>query len=337
MTSASVHPFEHLTPQALLDALDPAGFRGDGRVLQLNSYENRVFQVRLEDASAVVVKFYRPERWTDAQILEEHAFALELTAAEVPVIAPVPMADGQTLAHTVIAGQPFRFAVYASRSGHGPELDDPQTLSWMGRFIGRMHSVGISRAFSARRTLNPSTYGHAARDVIVALGLIPEDLAPAWVRACDAALTVIDDTFSNHPPSLLRVHGDCHPGNILWREQGPHVVDLDDACMGPAVQDLWMLLSGSRPTMQAQLATVLAGYRQFMDFDPRELALIEPLRSLRMIHHSAWLAQRWHDPAFPAAFPWFGSTAYWREQTAQLHEQLQAMSEPPLVLQRLDD
>lgn len=331
------HPYDRLTPQAVLDALDSAGLHGDGRLLQLNSYENRVFQVFLEDGSAIVAKFYRPGRWTDAQILEEHAFALELAAAEVPVVAPLVLDGGATLVHTTLDGQPFRFAAYPRRAGRGPELEDLETLRWLGRFIGRLHAVGAERPFATRRRLDPQTFGHAARDRILALDLIPPAQLDGWRRACDAALEAIDAAFvAVQPLSIIRLHGDCHPGNILWREEGPHIVDLDDACNGPAIQDLWMLLSGSPAAMRSQLAAVLAGYRQFRRFDARELALIEPLRTLRMIHHSAWIAERWNDPAFPAAFPWFGGPGYWGQQTTQLHEQVEAMAEPPLELGPVD-
>jgi len=331
-----LHPFDRLSPQAVLDALDEVGLRGDGRLLQLNSYENRVFQVFLEDGSAVVAKFYRPERWTDAQILEEHAFAIELARAEVPVVAPLVLADGTTLAHRTIDTQPFRYAAFARHAGRAPELEDLDTLRWIGRFIGRLHAVGERRPFATRRTLNAQTFGHAARDRVLALDMIPPAQEPGWRAACDTAIAAVEEAFEAVQPSQLRLHGDCHPGNILWRDTGPHLVDLDDACMGPAVQDLWMLLSGDREAMGLQIAAVLAGYRQFQSFNLRELALIEPLRTLRMIHHSAWLAERWSDPAFPAAFPWFGTSGYWGQQTTQLREQLEAMAEPPITPADID-
>lgn len=335
--TAAQHPYEQLTPQAVLDALDAVGYRGDGRLLQLNSYENRVFQVMLEDGGAVVAKFYRPGRWSDAQIQEEHEFALALNAAEVPVIAPSVLPDGGTLAHARVGEQPFRYAIYPRRAGHGPELDDPETLRWLGRFIGRLHAVGTQQAFSHRRTLNAETFGHAALRRLAALDLIPPAQLDGWQRSSERAMVAIDAAFAAaSTPRSLRLHGDCHPGNILWRHEGPHVVDLDDACTGPAIQDLWMLLSGTPDAMRRQLSAVLEGYRQFSRFDTRELALIEPLRTLRMIHHSAWLAERWTDPAFPAAFPWFGTPGYWGQQITQLNEQIEAMAEDPLDLNWLD-
>ena len=337
---AAAHPFDRLTPQAILDALDAVGQRGDGRLLQLNSYENRVFQVMLEDGGAVVAKFYRPGRWSDAQITEEHRFAADLAAAELPVVAPLILADGQTLAHALIDGQPFRLAVYPRRSGHGPELDQPETLRWLGRFIARLHAVGEQQAFSHRRTLDAATFGHAALARLLALDIIPPAQLPGWRSTCQQALAAVNAALAAVPSDVLRLHGDCHPGNILWRDEGegggPHIVDLDDAVMGPAIQDLWMLLSGSPDAMCGQMAAVLQGYRQFRTFDLRELALIEPLRTLRMVHHSAWLAERWGDPAFPAAFPWFGDAGYWGQQTVQLQEQIEAMAAPPLDLAWLD-
>ncbi len=336
----AAHPFDRLTPQAVLDALDGCGLRGDGRLLQLNSYENRVFQVFLEDGGVVVAKFYRPGRWTDLQIAEEHAFAADLAAAEVAVVAPMVLggagpAGAATLATVQVDGEPFRVAAYPRRSGHGPELDDAATLRWLGRFLGRLHAVGEQRPFTHRRTLDAATFGHGAVQRVIDLDAVPPAQLPAWRDAAGRALAQVDAAFAACPAQRLRIHGDCHPGNILWRNpdaggHGPHLVDLDDAVMGPAVQDLWMLLSGEPDAMAAQLAAVLQGYRQFRRFDHRELALIEPLRTLRMLHHSAWLAERWCDPAFPAAFPWFGTAGYWGQQAQQLREQIEAMAQPPL-------
>ena len=336
----SSHPFDHLTPQAVLDALDDVGLRGDGRLLQLNSYENRVFQVMLEDGGAVVAKFYRPGRWSDAQIAEEHHFAAELAAAEVPVVAPLPLSDGTTLGHALLDGQPFRLAAYPMRSGHGPELEDRATWRWLGRFIARLHGVGQQRPFLHRRTIDATTFGHEPLARLLALDLIPPAQRDAFESICRQALARVDTAMAAVPARPLRLHGDCHPGNILWRDEGdrggPQIVDLDDAVTGPAIQDLWMLLSGDAAAMRSQMAAVLQGYRQFRAFDTQELALIEPLRTLRMLHHSAWLAERWDDPAFPIAFPWFGTAGYWGQQTTQFREQIEAMAQPPLDLDGLD-
>ncbi|MCA0240353.1 MAG: serine/threonine protein kinase [Proteobacteria bacterium] len=325
--------YQALTPALVLDALDAAGLRPDGRLLQLNSYENRVYQAFLEDGQAVVAKFYRPGRWSDEQILEEHAFALELAAAEVPVIAPLqlPAADGSatTLARWQPApGQPaYRYSVSPRCAGREPELEQPETLHRLGRFIGRLHAVGRRQPFQHRVTLDPARDGPAALQRVLALDVLSPHEQPAWLDAARRALDALLAAFDRHGPlQRLRLHGDCHLGNVLWRDAGPHVVDLDDACMGPAVQDLWMLVSGDAATMAAQLNRLLAGYEEWCDFDPRERRLIEPLRTLRMLRHSAWLAERWIDPAFPAAFVEFGTPAYWSQQTAQLREQVEAMA-----------
>ena len=330
------HPFDQLTPQAVLDALALAGLYGDGRLLQLNSYENRVFQVMLEDGGAVVGKFYRPGRWRDEQIQEEHDFARQLAAADLPVVAPLPLQpDGRSLLDVPAGEQVFRLAVYPRCAGQGPDLEQPDTLRWLGRLLGRLHAVGAQQPFVHRRSLNPVTFGHAARQRLLDMDLLPPAQGSAWAESSAHALGAIDAAFAACPAGQLRLHGDCHPGNILWRRPdaggaGPHIVDLDDAVMGPAVQDLWMLLSGDHAAMRSQLQPLLAGYRQFSRFDLRELALIKPLRTLRMLHHSVWLAERWADPAFPAAFPWFGSPAYWGQQTMELREQIEAMAQPPL-------
>ena len=345
-TSAPQAHYAGLGPQQVLGALDAAGLRGDGRLLQLNSYENRVFQVMLEDGRAVVAKFYRPGRWTDAQILEEHAYALQLAAAEVPVVPPwvLQPADerlqlqGQpaTLAtwHDV-DGTAYRFAVAERRAGREPELDDPAVLAQLGRFIGRLHAVGRQGRFAHRERLAPADAARAVQALIDADIVTPAE-RPAWQASAEAAAAAVAMAFERVTASgalaTLRLHGDCHIGNVLWRPGSaegdpgrPHIVDLDDALQGPAVQDLWMLVSGDAPTMARQFDVLLRGYEDFSDFDDRERALIEPLRTRRMLRHSAWLAARWSDPTFPIHFPWFGSAAYWSQQTTLLREQLELM------------
>jgi len=324
-------PYEGLTPDAVLDALQSIGLRGDGRLLTLNSYENRVFQVGLEDDSYVVAKFYRPERWSDAQILEDHAFSLELSQREIPVVAPLEI-NGATLHHFADS----RFAAFPRRGGRAPELEDDKVLEWIGRFLGRIHAVGATRAFKVRPALNVETFGREPRNWLLASGMIPEDLKDSWLTTIDLALRTVENHFQIRETRLLRLHGDCHAGNILWTEGGnttqggPHFVDLDDARTGPAVQDLWMLLAGDRAGATKQLRALLEGYEQFHTFDREELGLIEPLRTLRLIHYSAWLARRWEDPAFPAAFPWFGTQRYWQDRILELREQTSNMDEAPL-------
>jgi Ser/Thr protein kinase RdoA (MazF antagonist) len=338
--ASSGHPYEALGPDTVLDALASVGLYGDGRLLALSSYENRVYQVHLEDGTAVVAKFYRPGRWSDAQIAEEHAFAAELMAAEVPVIGPLAL-EGATLHH--FGG--FAFSVSPRRGGRAPELDDFEVLEWIGRFLARIHTVGAARPFVQRPALDLQSFGTAQRDWLLGHEMIPLDVQSAWAAACATALDMIAKSDLPAGPTAaaktssiktIRLHGDCHPGNILWTPAdlpgaGPHFVDLDDARTGPAVQDLWMLLSGERAQRTAQLGALVDGYEEVRNFDRRELALIEPLRTLRLIHYSAWLARRWDDPIFPINFPWFGTSDYWKSQVLMLNEQIEAMAEEPLM------
>ncbi|MDR6857664.1 serine/threonine protein kinase [Variovorax guangxiensis] len=338
MTSAEkatgAHPYESLTPDVVLDALARFGLYGDGRLMALNSYENRVYQAHLEDGRAVVLKFYRPGRWSDTQIAEEHRFSAELAAAEIPAVAPLAL-EGATLHHH--GG--FAFSVSPYRGGRQPELDDFEVLEWVGRFLARIHTVGAARPFVERPALDLQSFGLASRDWLLEHEMIPLDVQRDWEKACSEAFEMIAltalgaDTYTEL--QKLRLHGDVHPGNILWTptdrpDGGPHFVDLDDTRTGFAVQDLWMLLSGDRRQRTAQLSGLLEGYEQFRPFDRRELALIEPLRTLRQIHYSAWLARRWRDPIFPINFPWFGSSDYWKEQIQMLQDQCEAMAEEPL-------
>ena len=336
----AIHAYEPLTPDVVLDALASVGLLGDGRLMALSSYENRVYQVHLESpvgsaelaGDIVVVKFYRPGRWSDAQIIEEHEFAAELMAAEIPVVGALAL-KGSTLNHF----NGFSFSVSPSRGGRRPELEDLDVLEWIGRFLARIHTVGAASSFVHRPALNLQTFGYDSRDILLAGGYLPLDMESRWRTAFEEAMKVAKDVFDNAGDiGQLRLHGDCHPGNILWTPEGlplagPHFVDLDDARSGPAVQDLWMLMSGDRAQQTRQLGALVDGYDEFGEFDRRELALIEPLRTLRLIHYSAWLAQRWHDPIFPINFPWFGSSDYWKGQVDMLVEQTEAMQAPPLV------
>jgi len=322
-------PFSSLTPDFVLNALDSLGLRSDGRLLALNSYENRVYQIGMEDAAPLVAKFYRPNRWTDAAILEEHAFVLALAEREIPVVPPLLLNEGRTL-HTF---EGFRFAVFAKQGGRAPELDDSQTLEWMGRFIGRIHAVGTLQPFRERPALDVASFGEEPSQFLLSQGFIPLELVEAYRSVVAQALDGVRRCYERAGKvRSLRLHGDCHVGNVLWTERGPHFVDFDDSRMGPAVQDLWMLLSGERADMTRQMTDLLAGYKCFYDFDPSELHLIEALRTLRLIHYSAWLARRWDDPAFPAAFPWFNTQRYWQDRILELREQIALMDEAPLVI-----
>ena len=325
MTQAATS-YATLSPDMVLDALDSVGLRGDGRLLALNSYENRVYQIGIEDGPPLVAKFYRPGRWSDAQILEEHAFVAELVEREIPVV-PAMALDGATLSH--FGG--FSFAVCARHGGRAPELEDRDTLEWMGRFLGRIHAVGALKPYELRPTLDLQSFGIAPRDFLLSHDFIPPELAAAWRSVVEQALDGVRGCYERAGAlKTLRLHGDCHVGNVLWTDDGPHFVDFDDSRSGPAVQDLWMLLSGERADMVRQLSDLLAGYEDFCEFDPRELNLIEALRTLRLIHYSGWLASRWDDPAFPAAFPWFNTQRYWQDRILELREQVALMDEAPL-------
>ena len=326
METPAPHPFASLTPECVLDALDSVGQFADGRLLALNSYENRVYQIGMEDGAPVVAKFYRPERWSDAAILEEHAFVAELFEREIPVV-PALTLNGATL-HS-FGG--FRFAVFPRRGGRAPELDDPAVLEWTGRFIGRIHAVGTLATYTQRPALTLDTFGREPRNYLLANGFIPPELLAAYTSVIDQALDGVQRCYERAGESaVLRLHGDCHASNVLWTGDGPHFVDFDDSRTGPAIQDLWMLLSGERVDMVRQMGDILAGYEDFCDFSPRELYLVEALRTLRLIHYSAWLARRWDDPAFPAAFPWFNTQRYWQDRILELREQVALMDEPPL-------
>ena len=318
--------YDILTPDLILDAVEAQGFRCDGRLLALNSFENRVYQVWREDGSALVAKFYRPARWSEGALRDEHAFALELAEREIPVVAPLACAGGTLFEH---GG--FHFALYPRRPGRTPELEDPETLRWLGRFVARMHAVGALRRFEYRPTLDVVSFGREPFRFVMEHDFVPDELRATYASVVEDVLERVERAYERAGRvRSLRLHGDCHGGNILWTAEGPHFVDLDDARMGPAVQDLWMWLSGERTSMQAQLGAILAGYREFNDFNPAELWLVEALRTLRLIHYSGWLAQRWDDPTFPMNFPFFNTQRYWQDQILALREQAAALDEPPL-------
>ncbi len=333
MTPSDPHPYSRLTPDVVLNAIDALGLRCDGRLLALNSYENRVYQVGQDEGSPIVAKFYRPDRWTDAQILEEHAFGAELDAAEIPVVAP--LAIGGITLHRF---EDFRVAAFPRKGGRAPELEDETTLEWLGRFIGRIHALGATKPFRDRPAFDIASFGEEPRAFLLENGFIPADLVASWTSVADQALEGVRGAFQRAGSyASIRLHGDCHAGNVLWTPStgngigGPHFVDLDDARMGPAVQDFWMLISGDRRSMSRQLGRLLKGYEDFAEFDDRELQLVEPLRTLRLLHYSAWIARRWNDPAFPIAFPWFNTVRYWQDRVLELREQVAAMQEPALV------
>ena len=318
-----------LDPDTILGAIDRVGFRANGRLLALNSYENRVYQVGIDDEQFLIAKFYRPGRWSDAAILEEHLFCRELVEHQIPVVAPLQNPDG----HTLHEFRGYRFSLYPRQGGRWPNLDKPEHLEWMGRLLGRLHSVGALRVFQHRPSLSIETFGVTSYQFLLERAFLPHHLELAYRSLAEDLLKQIR-TCWEYAGKLqsIRLHGDCHPGNILWTDDGPHFVDLDDCRMGPAIQDLWMLLSGERHEMEEQLSRIVAGYSRFADFKPAQLHLLEALRTLRMLHYAAWLARRWDDPAFPQAFPWFGSSRYWENHILSLREQAAALDEPPLSI-----
>lgn len=324
----SGHPYERLTPDVVIDAVESRGYLSDARILALNSYENRVYQVGIEDQTPIIAKFYRPARWQDEQILEEHQFTAQLLDLEVSVVPPLADEHGNTL----FTYKDFRFSLYLRQGGQAPELDNFDHLLTIGRVIARMHAYGKVSAFKHRPTLDIQSYAINSAEYLMSSGFIPASLEEAYRTLSRDLITKVESAFARVDYTPIRIHGDCHPGNILWRQDAPHFVDFDDARNGPAIQDLWMLLSGDRQQKTEQISEVLEGYREFCDFNLAELALIEPLRTLRIIHYSAWLARRWHDPAFPMTFPWFNTERYWAEHILELREQMAALDEPTLAI-----
>ncbi len=324
----SPHPYSRLTPDLVIDTIESLGYWSDARILGLNSYENRVYQVGIEDQQPLIAKFYRPARWSDEQILEEHSFTAELADSDISVVPPLSNEQGETL----FEYQGFRFALYPRQGGHAPELDNFDQLLSLGRALGRIHARGQARDFQYRPNLDIQSYAIDSAAFLLTNDFIPRDLRPAYETLSRDLIEHCQQIIERTPTNSLRLHGDCHPGNILWRADVPHFVDFDDARTGPAIQDLWMLMSGDRGQQTAQLSEILEGYREFCDFDLAELNLIETLRSLRIMHYSAWLARRWGDPAFPHNFPWFNSERYWAEHILELREQFAAIQEPALSI-----
>jgi len=320
-------PYERLTPDLIIAAVESCGFECTGSILGLASYENRVYQIGVTDGF-VVTKFYRPARWPTDAILEEHDFALELAAQQIPVVPPL-VRDGESLHER----EGYRFAVYERRGGRWPELGSSEDREWLGRFLGRIHAVGATRKFKARPTLDRKEMGARAAKQVLAGDWLPPHLVASYERVTQQLVEAVEQCFADVGRYRdLRIHGDCHRNNVLWTDDGPHFVDLDDCMNGPAVQDLWLFLAGSRDEMAAQLGDLLEGYGKFADFDYRELQLIEALRALRLIHYTAWITRRWHDPAFPRAFPWLADSRYWEEHVQALLEQCAALDEPPLAV-----
>ena len=319
-------PYANLTPDVVLESVESVGFRCDGRILALNSYENRVYQLGTEDGAFVVVKFYRPQRWSDEGIIEEHQFTSELVEHELPIVAPIAV-DGRTLHEH----SGFRFAVFPRQGGRWPELGRSDERILMGRFVGRIHAIGAIAHFEHRQTISIERMGKEASEYVLESHWVPEHLVDSYRSITSQLLVAVTGAFARAGEvKQLRIHGDCHPGNVLWTDDGPHFVDLDDCVTGPAVQDLWLFLSGEREARTLQLKDLLEGYGQFCDFDYRELHLVEALRTLRMINYTAWIARRWIDPAFPRAFPWFSENKYWEDHVLALKEQAAALDEPPL-------
>lgn len=323
MQQNSDTPYTTLDPDLILNAVESVGFHCSGSLLALNSYENRVYQIGIEDGQPLIAKFYRPGRWTTEAILEEHTFVAELVEREIPVIASLSL-SGKTL-HEY---EQFRFALFPRQGGRALELDNLDQLEWMGRFIGRLHAIGASSSYQHRPRLDVKTHGYEPYQFLLNHHFIPPHLENNYRTTVATLLQKIAEQFQQADPiRFIRLHGDCHAGNVLWRDTGPHIVDLDDSVMGPAIQDIWMLLSGDAELIEVQLNRILRGYCDFHDFNRRELKLINAMRTLRMIQYAAWLASRWQDPAFPLHFPWFNTTYYWQEHLQNLTEQLYFLEE----------
>lgn len=324
----SDHPYDQLTPDFVLDAIESIGLETDSRILSLNSYENRVYQVGIEEGTPVIAKFYRPFRWSQEAILEEHQFTQALIENDISVISPLKIND--TTLHQY---QGFSFTVFPRQGGHAPEVDCPDTLYRIGLNIGRIHQTSGDQAFKHRKSLSIEEWAINSQRYLIQESFIPDSLIPAYQTLSDDLIKKISSIWNAQEFKSIKLHGDCHLGNILWRDDIAHFVDFDDCMSGPAIQDIWLLLSGDRDQQTQQLIEIIEGYEEFCEFDPRQLNLIESLRTLRMMYYAAWLARRWSDPAFPMHFPWFNSERYWSDHILELREQLAILDEPPLKLQ----
>ncbi|MCW8931747.1 MAG: serine/threonine protein kinase [Gammaproteobacteria bacterium] len=349
-TETTQEDYSRLDPDTVINAVETKGFLSDARVLALNSYENRVYQIGIEDEQPIIAKFYRPGRWSNEQILEEHVFSKELHELDIPAIPPIYLtkeiqpgsqatithegkeSEGKLEKESLFNYKGYRFALYQRRGGRAPELTDLDQLYWLGKLMGRIHAIGQTSQFTHRPTLSIDSFIRKPFDYILEHNFMPSLFIESYKAIVSDILHHVESNYQRFPPKLIRLHGDCHPGNILWTDDGPHFVDFDDSRNGPAVQDLWMLLSGERHEQEKQLREIIEGYEEFCDFDRTELNLIESLRSMRIIHYAGWLAKRWDDPAFPRAFPWFNTEQFWGEHILQLKEQLAILQEPPLQI-----
>jgi Ser/Thr protein kinase RdoA (MazF antagonist) len=316
--------YYQLTPDAITDALAGMGFYVDSGLMALNSYENRVYRFKNEEEGNLVAKFYRPGRWSREQIEEEHAFVAALAADGVRVVQPL-----QREQQSLFEYKGILFAVWPAIAARQLEADNLEQLEALGEQLAKLHLRGEREPLGHRSRMDPAVELPLARDLLERHGQIPAALRQPFFSLLERLLEEVCRRY--RPATDIALHGDCHGGNLLW-QGGPWLLDFDDCRRGPAVQDIWMMLSGSRQEQLVQLDSLLAGYEMVREFDNPELALIEPLRSMRIINYMAWLASRWSDPAFPVNFPWFNTEGYWQQQIAVLREQLEALAAPPLSL-----